>query len=272
MTREQVIKLVNDNGILPDSKFGQNFLCDDNICHEIVDLCDVNSDDIVLEIGPGIGALTRILVEQSDHVTAIEIDKRLAEVLRNDSELNSLNLIVSDFLKVDSDTYKADTYTKVMSNIPYYVMTPIMVKLMSECTSCKAMSFMVEDAAIARIIAKPGTKQYGPLSVLVSLYGSASREFTVPANCFIPAPHTTSAVISLYHDNDNEISVELADFIEACFSMRRKKLLNSLSNYCSNHSITNLKETLINMGIREDVRAENLTPSEFYELFRLIHQ
>lgn len=267
MNREQVQNYLRMNSILPDSKFGQNFLCDDNICHQIVDICEVSSNDEVLEIGPGIGALTRILVEVAKSTTAIEIDLRLAEVLQNDSELSSLNLITSDYLKLSSNEYNASSYTKVLSNIPYYVMTPIMLKLLTECKNCDSMVFMVEDAAIARIIAQPGSKQYGPLSVLCNLYGEVTREFTVTSNCFIPAPHTTSAVISLKKNNNRLIDKGLIEFIEACFSMRRKKLTNSLNSYCNNHNIKNLNQTMEQMNIKSDIRAENLSPEQLYDLY-----
>lgn len=257
MTSETIHRLLADNDFLPESKFGQNFLCDDQIIESIIDLCEINPEDKVLEIGPGLGSLTRTLSCRTNNLTCVEIDKRLAEFLDKDDEIKA-SIISSDFLKLKD--YDASEYDVVVSNLPYYVMTDIMKKIIGDCTNCRKMVFMVEDEAIARIIAKPNTKQYGPLSILCELYGEVTREFTVPRNCFIPSPRTTSAVISLTSGN-NKLDSSIVKFIDKCFTNRRKKLVNSCPE---------LKGILEELGYDSNIRAEQLMPGSFLELYNAI--
>ncbi len=257
MTSETIHRLLADNNFLPESKFGQNFLCDDQIIESIIDLCEIGSEDKVLEIGPGLGSLTRTLSNRTNSLTCVEIDKRLAEFLDNDAEVRA-SIISSDYLKLRE--YDASSYDVVVSNLPYYVMTDIMKKIIGECTNCRKMVFMVEDEAIARILAVPNTKQYGPLSVICELYGEVNREFTVPRNCFIPSPRTTSAVISLTR-GDNILNSDIVKFIDRCFTNRRKKLVNSCPE---------LKGKLEELGYDSNIRAEQLLPGSFLELYNAI--
>ena len=129
MNRSDVIRLTEEIGFLPESKFGQNFLCDDDISHRIVDLCELHSGDSVLEIGPGLGSLTSILAGNDIYLTAVEIDKRLAEYISNTYDCN---VISRDYTKLKSDEYNASDFDVAVSNIPYYLMTPIMKKLMTD--------------------------------------------------------------------------------------------------------------------------------------------
>lgn len=257
MTSETIQRLLADNDFLPESKFGQNFLCDDEIIDSIIELCDITNNDKVLEIGPGLGSLTRSLSRTTNNLSCVEIDKRLADFLNNDAEIKA-TIISSDYLKLKD--YDACTYDVVVSNLPYYVMTDIMKKIIGDCINCRKMVFMVEDEAIARIIAKPNTKQYGPLSVLCELYGKVQREFTVPRNCFIPAPRTTSAVISLTRGK-NKLNSDIVRFVDKCFMNRRKKLANTYPE---------LKTALEKLGYDANIRAEQLNPESFLELYNAI--
>jgi len=257
MTSETIHKLLSDNDFLPESKFGQNFLCDDQIIDSIIDLCEIDSKDNVLEIGPGLGSLTRTLCVKTDNLTCIEIDKRLAEFLSKDEEIKAF-VIASDYLKLKD--YKSDSYDVVVSNLPYYVMTDIMKKIIGDCVNARKLVFMVEEEAIGRIIAKPNTKQYGPLSVLCELYGEVSKEFVVPRNCFVPSPRTTSAVISLTKGN-NVLNQDLVRFIDRCFCNRRKKLINTCPE---------LKGILEKLGFDTNIRAEQIEADSFMELYNAI--
>ena len=228
MIKERVASYMS-NGFLPESKLGQNFLIDEDIIGNILDLCGIEEGDKVLEIGPGLGSLSVFLSDKTSDLTLIEIDKRLAS-----------------FLEAD--------------DIPYYVMTDIMKKLFAECVNARKMVFMVEKDALARILAPVGTKQYGPLAVLCSLYGDTKVEFDVPRNCFVPAPNTTSSVISLTKD-DLILSDGFVKFINRCFAQRRKKLVNNVKE---------VSGILAQFGLDPQVRAEQIEPHTFYELYNAI--
>ncbi|MCR4689671.1 MAG: 16S rRNA (adenine(1518)-N(6)/adenine(1519)-N(6))-dimethyltransferase RsmA [Saccharofermentans sp.] len=263
MVRDRIKKLIAENNILPESRFGQNFLCDDTVIDEICDLTNAGCNTKVLEIGPGLGSLTVELTNRNTDLTVIEIDKRLAEILRNDSDIEA-NIICSDYLKLKD--YDAQGFNVVVSNLPYYCMTDIMKKVFAECTGATKLVFMVEEDAIARIKASPKTKQYGPLAVLCSIYGEVKEEITVPGNCFIPAPRTTSAVISLTAGDTRILSPEFIRFVDSCFAQRRKKLSNSLKIYPKD-KVTDAYSVL---GLDLNVRAEELSPETFISLYDVI--
>ena len=262
MDRETIKDIMQSEGILPQSKFGQNFLCDENIIGAIVDLCEVSREDHVLEIGPGLGSLTFPLSELTDNLTCVEIDHGLAEFLT--SKLTNVNVINSDFIKHKSD----EKFDVVVSNIPYYVMTDIMKKLFSDYSNVRKMVFMVEDEAIARIDCGPNTKQYGPLAILCSLYGDYNYELKVPHTAFVPQPRTTSAVISFSRTESADIlSPDFVKFLNSCFAMRRKLLKKNLSSIAKSDVID---EAFRKLGISETARAEELKPEEFAGLYYAI--
>ena len=255
MNKEDTLRYIADNKILPDKNFGQNFLCDEDIIDTIVELSGASSGSKVIEIGPGCGALTDRFVAMGTRITAVEIDKRLNEHLKTRFEGEGIDIICSDYLKLND--YEESSFEYAVSNIPYYVMTPIMIKLMTDLTSCKKMTFMVEEAAISRIMAQPGSKQYGPLAVMCSCFGKVSKELIVPRAAFIPPPHTTSAVITLTR-KEGIPGTGFASFLEKCFAQRRKKLTNSFPE---------LKPLITSMGLRDDIRAEAVTPEEYRDIF-----
>ena len=267
MNKDEVIRILSNNELKAQSKFGQNFLCDDDVINEIIEIAAIKPGSSILEIGPGLGALTEAVMETGVPYLAVEIDNGLYDYL---VETYGDHFIHSDFLKLDRDTYYHDEDI-ILSNIPYYIMTPIMKKLMTECDKAHKMVFMVEDEAVQRIIAKIGTKQYGPLSVLCSVFGDVRKEFSVPSNCFYPMPHTLSSVISLTKTTDYAVSADFCDFVEAAFSKRRKTLNNSLSDYLSRKETKiSLKDALRKLDISENVRAEVLKPDDFIELHKLL--
>ena len=259
MDREATVDFIKTHGILPESKFGQNFLCDEGIVASIIDAAKIGPGDKVLEIGPGIGALTRPLSKLDISLTCVEIDKRLAEVLREDPEIKA-EIIDSDFLKLKD--YHAEDYDIVISNLPYYVMTDIMKKLFAECVNAKRMVFMVEEDALARITACPKTKQYGPLSVLTSLYGNTSIVTKVPGTSFVPAPKTTSVVICL-ESCGRSLGRDAVAFADRCFAMRRKKLKTALKCYDG----AKVDEAYKEQGLDDNIRAEELEPEAIFRLY-----
>lgn len=260
MNRETIKEIMNQQGILPQSKFGQNFLCDERIIQAIVDLCEIDREDRVLEIGPGLGSITFPISELTDELTCIEIDRGLYEYLS--SNLSKTRLINKDFLKVDD----VEPVNVVVSNIPYYVMTDIMKKLFADFSDARKMVFMVEDEAIARIDCQPSTKQYGPLAVLCSLYGKYAYEFKVPCTAFVPQPRTTSAVISFARtDSADILTADFVKFVNSCFQMRRKLLKKNLAQTVSSERLEKAFEAL---GINSNARAEELAPSQIAALYK----
>lgn len=265
MTREETVRFISEHEILPASKFGQNFLCDEKIISDIISLCGIEKGSRVIEIGPGIGALTRVMADMDCDLTAVEIDRKLADILASDKKLKCVEIVSQDFLKYEPDR----PYDIAVSNIPYYVMTPIILRLIICCPSCNKMVFMVEEEAIRRINAPVGTKQYGPLSVMCSLYGTFRKEFTVPRDSFVPAPHTSSAVITLTRDNDTVLTPGLLEFIELAFRERRKKMINSLSGRYDKERLLKVFEEL---NVPSEARAESLSPKLLYDVFFAVMQ
>lgn len=267
MNREEVSSYLSEHNILPEKKFGQNFLCDDSITKKIIEISSVSSGDTVLEIGPGIGALTREFICINSDITCIEIDKRLSSYLSN--EFPSLKLISSDFLKLSSEDYKASSYKYVVSNIPYYLTTEIITKIILECTSASRLTFMIEEAALQRIRSIFGNKNYGPLAIICSLFGFINKELTVAGDAFIPRPNTVSCIITLTRNKECSrfITKDFYQFLVRSFSQRRKKLINNLSSFYDKES---LLESFTACGLSVDARAEEVSPLDFVNLYHRI--
>ncbi len=261
MNREQVQKILKENNILPEAGFGQNFLCDEEIIESIIDAAGIRPGDTVLEIGPGIGALTERLSSMDINLKCVEIDKRLVSYLR--SAYPDVEIIVSDFLKLRD--YGADKVDVVISNLPYYIMTDIMMKVFEEAVNSRKIVYMIEEAALDRILCESSTKSYGPLAVVSELYGNISVLTKVPGTCFVPMPRTTSAVIS-FDCHDNKPDKELIAFIRKCFAQRRKTLSNNLKG-CDKDK---LGKWVKDNFITENIRAEALEPTDFRDLYNAL--
>lgn len=282
MDKQKVLEILNANNLHADRNFGQNFLCNDEIIERIVKTSDIRDDSNILEIGPGIGSLTEYVIRYLNgnlQYTVVEIDKRLSEYL-TDHELfkDYANVINEDFLKLKREDYLPyKGFDFVLSNIPYNITTPLIKKLLVDCNSAERMTFMVETDAIDRICAAPKSKQYGPLAVLCSVYGMINKEFNVSPENFYPMPHTMSSVITLTKklDLNNSgfvITDGFVEFVEACFSQRRKTLFNSLKSYFDTHSTgLPLQKALFMLRINPNTRAEVLTPEQFVDIYSKIN-
>lgn len=261
MTKERVLQIMKENNILPEAGFGQNFLCDEDIIEGIIEAADIRPGDTVLEIGPGIGALTEPLSKMDINLRCVEIDKRLVSYLRG--AYPDVEIIDSDFLKLKD--YGAEKIDVVISNLPYYIMTDIMMKVFEEAVNARTIVYMVEEAALDRILCKSSTKSYGPLAVVSELYGAIRIVSKVPGTCFVPQPRTTSAVIS-FKCNENRPDKELMAFIKKCFAQRRKTLANNLKG-CDKEKLSNwVKENFTT----ESIRAEVLEPCDFRDLYNTL--
>ena len=261
MTKERVLQIMKENNILPEAGFGQNFLCDEDIIEGIIEAADIRPGDTVLEIGPGIGALTEPLSKMDINLRCVEIDKRLVSYLRG--AYPDVEIIDSDFLKLKD--YGAEKIDVVISNLPYYIMMDIMMKVFEEAVNARTIVYMVEEAALDRILCESSTKSYGPLAVVSELYGAIRIVSKVPGTCFVPQPRTTSAVIS-FKCNENRPDKELMAFIKKCFAQRRKTLANNLKG-CDKEKLSNwVKENFTT----ESIRAEVLEPCDFRDLYNTL--
>ena len=257
---------------------GQNFLTARNILEEIVDAAEIESG--VIEVGPGFGVLTSELAQNSDKVVTIEIDERLIDVLDYTlAEYDNVKIINEDILKLDLKKVIDDEFNgekvSIAANLPYYITTPIITKLLEEKLPIKNIVVMVQKEVADRMQVGPGTKDYGALSLAVQYYAKPEIVANVPPNCFIPRPNVGSAVIRL--DRYAEPPVQTADeqfmfsVIRASFNQRRKTLVNGLSNAPGlNVSKEKIKEVLARMELSETVRGETLTLEQFAHLSNLL--
>lgn len=248
---------------------GQNFLKDNNILNMIADSIKTK-DDLIIEIGPGMGALTKKLINKDSYVIAYEIDERTKEYLLP-LENEKTKIIYKDFLKTDiKEDIKDIEYNNlyVIANIPYYITTPIIEHIISENINVSAMTLLVQKEVAERFSAKPKTKEYGAITVYLNYFFEVEKLFNVKNTCFSPTPKVDSAVVKFtkkenIYDVDNK---KFFKFITECFSQKRKTLKNNLRNYDWNK----VKEILDKHDILESCRAEELTLDIFIEIYKIL--
>lgn len=294
-------------GFSAKKKYGQNFLVDEDILEEIASNADITKDDIVLEIGPGIGSLTQYLAERAKKVVAVEIDKSLIPIIGDFlGPCHNVDLINADIMKFDIDAYfdaliesKSKTGTgkhaedgyqhgcgavgvadedtdiknrfMVIANLPYYITTPVIMKLIEGRTTFDKMLFMVQREVAERMVAGPGSKDYGALSLAVNYYAKTSVIGTVPPECFFPRPKVESALILLDKYREPPVKVRneelMFKLIRASFNQRRKTLANGIANF---EGLDIPKDKVISAikkcGFDENVRGEKLSIGDFATL------
>ena len=257
-------------------KYGQNFLIDGNIVSNIVKNAGITKEDTVLEIGPGIGTMTQVLCEQAKNVIAVEIDKRLIDVLTFTlRDYDNVTVINSDILKCNIEElckqYSSNGRLKVVANLPYYITTPIIMELLEKKNNSviESITVMIQKEVAERLGAEPGNKDYGAITLSINYYSDANIVMTVPASCFMPRPNVYSAVIRMdIYDKPpvaTKDEVKMFKVIKAAFSQRRKTLVNSVSSSTDIAKETILK-SLNEMGLSESVRGETLSLEQFAEL------
>ncbi|MDR3668634.1 MAG: 16S rRNA (adenine(1518)-N(6)/adenine(1519)-N(6))-dimethyltransferase RsmA [Ignavibacteriaceae bacterium] len=253
--------------IKPLKKFGQNYLTDPNILRKIVEEIDPNGEDNIIEIGPGLGALTEFLLQKVPTITAIEIDNRVGEILRK--RFQGIELITEDFLKTDLNAiyHKSGKKLRITGNIPYNLTSPILFRMIENNQIVKDAVLMMQLEVAQRIISKKGTKEYGILSVLLNYFCEIKFCFKVSPNVFNPRPKVWSAVLHFYlkendlTDTDKKVFIQT---VKAAFGNRRKTLKNSLSN--SIFKEINFEDS----GIDISLRAEQLDIDNFVLLSKYI--
>lgn len=248
---------------------GQNFLIDKNFVDKIIDIADIENEN-VLEIGPGIGTITYEMAKTAKKVLAVEIDENLIPILQqNLEEFSNVKVINQDILKVDLKKLIEEEFSnqsfKVVSNLPYYITTPIIELLITSNFPCKDMTIMVQKEVAQRMVASANDKDYSSLSVFVKFYSDAKILVNLPKTVFMPQPKIDSSILNLkLRIYDEKIDQKkLFNLVRAGFNKRRKTILNSLSDVASKED---LKIAFEKTGLRENLRAENLSLDDFIKL------
>ena len=263
-------------------KFGQNFLIDTHVLDKIIDASGVTEDDFVLEIGPGIGTMTQYLCERAREVVAVEIDKNLIPILSDTlKNYSNVTVINEDILKLDicklAEEKNQGKPIKVVANLPYYITTPIIMGLFESHVPLDSITIMVQKEVAERMQEKPGSKEYGALSLAVQYYAKPEIVANVPPNCFMPRPNVGSAVIRLTRHEKPPVEVEdeklMFRIIRASFNQRRKTLANGLNNSPEIHLPKEvIQESIVSLGVPENIRGEALSLEQFAELSNEIGQ
>lgn len=262
--------IVKKYGFKFTKSLGQNFLIDNSVLRDIVEGAEVSEEDYIIEIGPGVGTLTRELLKRAKSVTAIELDSDLLPILQEElKEYENFNLIHKDALKVDfNDIIKEEKSVKVVANLPYYVTTPIISKLLTEGVSFHSLTIMIQKEVAERIAANPGGKDYGALSLLVQYYCDTEIIRKVAPTSFIPQPKVESIVIKLIKLPNKRVQVTdeklFFRIIRESFNMRRKTLWNAMKGLQIESS--KVEKAFENAKIDSKRRGETLSIQEFAAL------
>ena len=258
-------------------RFGQNFLIDTTIIHRIVDSIQPQVDDIMIEIGPGLGAITKPLLSRLNQLNVIELDRdiipKLVKSCIFSDATNKQKLIVyeTDVLKFDFAKFhsklQANKKLRIVGNLPYNISTPVLFHLLQYRHVIKDMHFMLQKEVVDRIVAVPGNKNYGRLSVMIQTYYNAQALFEVPPYAFEPAPKVNSTILRLepttQYDKHVSNFTEFEKLVRQAFSQRRKTLKNTLKNTCS-------VEQIQQAGLVSTQRAEELTVTDFVNLYKTL--
>ena len=259
-------ELLNKNSFYFKKNFGQNFIIDENIIRNIITASEIDEDTLVIEIGPGAGSLTYFLCQVARQVLCYEIDDRLKSILETNLEsFNNVDIKFADFLKCDvREDIKNYNYKKlyVVANLPYYITTPIIVKLIEDRICVDKMVLMVQKEVGDRFKAKPGSRDYGSLSIFINYYYDVKKVLDVSKNVFIPKPNVDSIVV-LFTKKDKKIELKDKDLffklIRDSFKQKRKTLRNNLKDY----DLDVISKVLSDYGYDLSVRAENLSIEVF---------
>lgn len=273
---KNTIEIIQKYEFAFQKKFGQNFLIDTHVLDKIIQAAGLTKEDMVVEIGPGIGTMTQYLAERAGTVVAVEIDTNLIPILKETlGDYDNVTVINEDILKVDirklAEQYHGGRPIKVVANLPYYITTPIIMGLFESEVPIENITVMVQKEVAERMQAGPGTKDYGALSLAVQYYAEPYIVANVPPNCFIPRPNVGSAVIRLTRHQEKPVSVKdeklMFRLIRASFNQRRKTLQNGLNNSGEvPFSKEEIASAIEKLGLPAAVRGETLTLEQFAAL------
>ena len=270
--------LMKKYGITANKKLGQNFLIDENVIDTIVNTSEISSDDLVIEIGPGLGTLTQKLLQKAGKVIAIELDERMISILKDRFFIyHNFEIINEDVLKVDLNKLIKENKeqlglkrTKIVANLPYYITTPIIMKLLEEKLNIESITVMIQKEVADRLTAIPGGKNSGAITYTVYYYATSEEVLTVPNNSFIPEPEVESEVIKLNLRKEPVIKVKdekkFFSLIKSAFMQRRKTLLNAIGNSGLNTTKEQMEQILKELDIDTKVRGDALTIDQFAKI------
>nr|WP_094762926.1 16S rRNA (adenine(1518)-N(6)/adenine(1519)-N(6))-dimethyltransferase RsmA [Dethiosulfatibacter aminovorans] len=253
---------------------GQNFLIDGSVIENTCDAAGITKDDCIIEIGPGIGTLTQFLCERANKVVSIEIDRDLIEIHKETLPYENLKIIYDDFMKMDLEKIISeefgDSNVKVVANIPYYITTPIVMKILEDRVKVESITVMIQKEVAERFQSPPGSKEYGAISAVIQYYANPEIKFIVPKTVFIPQPKVDSAVIvmKIYEEPPVDVKDEKLFFnlIKGAFGQRRKTIINSVSGTIRDIDKNKLKEVLENLGYNPSIRGEKLGIEDFAKI------
>lgn len=270
--------LMKRYSITANKKLGQNFLIDENVIDTIVNASEISNDDLVIEIGPGLGTLTDKLLQKAGKVIAIELDERMIAILKDRFFMyDNFEVINEDVLKVDltklikenKEQFKLKN-AKIVANLPYYITTPIIMKLLEERLDIESITVMIQKEVADRLTAIPGDKNSGAITYTVYYYATSEEVLTVPNNSFIPEPEVESEVIKLNLRKEPVIKVadekKFFSLIKAAFMQRRKTLLNAIGNSGLNTTKEQMEQILKELNIDTRIRGEALTIDQFAKI------
>ena len=273
---QRTIEVIKKYEFCFQKKFGQNFLIDGHVLDKIITGAGVTKDDMVLEIGPGIGTMTQYLAEAAGKVVAVEIDRNLLPILQETlADYDNVKVIHADVLSLDLEKLVQEENggrpIKVVANLPYYITTPIIMALFEQHVPLANVTVMVQKEVAARMKSGPGSKDYGALSLAVQYYAEPYIVANVPCNCFMPRPNVDSAVIRLTRYEEPPVQVKdekmLFKIIRASFNQRRKTLQNGLNNSSElNFTKDQIAAAIAEAGFSPSVRGEALTLEQFARL------
>lgn len=267
---KETMFILKKYNISANKSLGQNFLVDDNVIENIVESANIAKDDLVIEIGPGLGTLTARLLEKAKKVIAIELDNRMINILNDRFSLyENFELINEDVLKVDLRKLISENKAqkvKVVANLPYYITTPIIMKLLEDKLEIESITVMIQKEVAKRLTAKPGDKLSGAITYSVNYYCEPEEVVTVPNSSFIPEPEVESEVIKLKLRKEPPVQIKNEEIffklIKASFMQRRKTLINGITN-SEIMEKEEFRELLKKVGLNENVRGESLSMQDF---------
>ena len=263
-----------------NKNLGQNFLVDDDTVSGIIEVANISKEDLVIEIGPGLGTITKELLERAGKVICIELDERMITILNDRFSLyNNFELINEDVLKVNlqelinKESFKT---TKIVANLPYYITTPIILKLLEERLDIEAITVMIQKEVAERLVAEPGKGESGAITYAINYYTKPKIVLQVPNTAFIPEPKVNSTVIQLDVQKEPTVKVlneeKLFELIKIAFMQKRKTLVNALTNSNKYGSKETVEKVIEKMGLDLKIRPEKLTLEQYAELSEEINK
>ena len=270
--------IIDKYNIRADKSLGQNFLIDDEAIAGIVDAANITKDDLIIEIGPGLGTLTKELLEKAGKVICIELDKRMIDILKDRfSFYKNFEIINNDVLKVNLNEIIENAKmksTKIVANLPYYITTPIIMKLLEDRLNIETITVMIQKEVADRLVTTPGKGDTGAITYAIHYYTNPKKILEVPNTSFIPAPKVNSSVIKLEVLKIPKVQIKnegkLFDIIKTAFMQKRKTLVNALTNSNKYGNKEKIENVLTNLNIDLKIRPEKLTLEQFAKISELI--